>query len=203
MNKFSINQRKEVLVLFSGGIDSTACIYYYKQLGFHVQGLFIDYGQKSSKYERIAIKNLSKYYKIYTQLIRINSKLMIKNGEIQGRNIFLLSVALLNFPYSKGLISLGIHSGTNYFDCSPEFVEKSQEIFDLYSHGNITIDCPFIAMSKEEIFEFCNINKISIKDTYSCEYGSDVQPCGKCLTCKDLMKLYEIKDKNDQTPIWD
>jgi len=194
---------KEVLVLFSGGIDSTACIYYYKQLGFHVQGLFIDYGQKSSKHEKTAVTKLSKYFEIDTQLIRINSNLLIKDGEIQGRNIFLLSVALLNFPYLKGLIALGIHSGTNYLDCSEEFVKRAQEIFDLYSNGNITIDCPFIAMSKEDIFEFCRMKEISLKDTYSCEYGSDIQPCGKCLTCKDLLKLYEIKNENAQTSFWD
>lgn len=187
-----MEEKKEVLVLFSGGIDSTACIYYYKQLGFHVQGLFINYGQKSSKHEKAAIKKLSKYFEIDTQIISINSNLIIKNGEIQGRNTFFLSIALLNFPYSKGLISLGIHSGTNYPDCSSEFIKKNQEIFDLYSNGNITIDCPFIEMSKREIFEFCRIKSISLEDTYSCELGSDIQPCGECLTCKDLMTLYEI-----------
>jgi len=187
-----MKEKREVLVLFSGGIDSTACIYYYKQLGFHVQGLFIDYGQISSKHEIKAIRKLSKYFKINTRIIKINTNPIVNNGEILGRNNFLLSVALISFPYAKGLISLGIHSGTNYPDCSTEFIKINQDIFDLYSNGNITIDCPFLEMSKREIFEFCKIKGISLNDTYSCELGSDVQPCGECLTCKDLMTLYEI-----------
>lgn len=189
-----MTEKKEVLVLFSGGIDSSACIYYYKQLGFHVQGLFVDYEQKSSKNEKIAVKKLSKHFNIYTPIIKINTNPTVNNGVIQGRNYLLLSIALMNFPFIKGLISLGIHSGTNYIDCTTEFVKKTQKIFDLYTNGNITIDCPFINFTKREIYEYCKTNKLPLHSTYSCENGAKIQPCGKCSTCKDLIVLYELKD---------
>jgi len=34
---------KRALVLASGGIDSTACLFYYKELGYDVEALFVDY----------------------------------------------------------------------------------------------------------------------------------------------------------------
>jgi len=188
-------ENKKVIVLFSGGIDSTACISYYLQRNFKVEGLFVNYGQKAYKYEKVAVEKISEYFDINTQTIKINSKLIIENGVIQGRNNFLLSIALMNFQYSNGLISLGIHSGTDLPDCSKDFVQKEQEIFDVYSSGNITIDCPFVDMTKRDIFEFCIINKLPLNLTYSCENGSAKQPCGKCSTCKDLIDLYEIESK--------
>jgi len=187
-------ENNKVVILFSGGIDSTACISYYQQRNFKVEGLFINYGQKAYKYEKNAVEKISEYFKINTQIIKINAKLIIENGIIQGRNNFLLSVALMNFPYSNGLISLGIHSSTIFPDCSQNFIQKEQEIFDLYSSGNIIIDCPFVNMTKRDIFEFCVINKLPLNLTYSCENGAAKQPCGKCSTCKDLIELYEIKN---------
>lgn len=184
----------KVIVLFSGGIDSTACIHYYKGLGFYVEGLFINYGQKSFKYEKRAVSKLSKHFGISTKIISVTTKPIVNNGIIQGRNNFLLSIALMNFPFSTGLISLGIHSGTKYPDCSKEFVYMTQEIFNLYSSGNISVDAPFIDMSKGEIFEFCKKHNLPLNLTYSCENGSNLQPCGKCSTCKDLMLLYETKN---------
>ena len=53
---------KNVLVLLSGGIDST-CIHYYQNLGYNVKGLFIDYGQPAANQENI-IKKISDILKI-------------------------------------------------------------------------------------------------------------------------------------------
>ncbi len=33
----------------SGGIDSTACINFYKKMEFNVEGIFFDYGLASNK----------------------------------------------------------------------------------------------------------------------------------------------------------
>lgn len=185
---------KNVLILFSGGIDSTGCVHYYKNLGFNVEGLFIDYGHKSVTYEKKAVNKLSAYYGINTKIIEVKTDFTLSNGEIQGRNFFFISLALLNISFTNGIISLGIHSGTSYTDCTKDFVNKSQEIIDIYTFGKIQINCPFIDMTKREIYEYCKINRVPIDLTYSCEIGSKNQPCGKCLTCKDLKLLYEIEN---------
>ena len=38
-----------VRALVSGGIDSTACINFYKNLNFDVEAIFVDFGQPSRK----------------------------------------------------------------------------------------------------------------------------------------------------------
>lgn len=187
------SHKKEVMVLFSGGIDSTACIHYYKILNYNVNGLFVNYGQMASDQERIAIKQISDHYSIKTEEIYIETQLLIKNGVTQGRNLLLLSIAVMNYTRSSGLISLGIHSGTVFPDCSKEFVHKFQAILDMYFNGSLIVDCPFIDFSKREIFEFCLTNKVPLKLTYSCELGK-IQPCGECSSCIALIKLYEIKN---------
>ena len=184
------SNKKHVLLLLSGGIDSTACIHYYKTLGFEVECLFVIYGQKAKQKEIIAVKNISKYYNVKVRTVSIETELVVENGIILGRNILLLSVALMNFSKPKGIIAMGVHTGTKFPDCSKEFIEKTQMVFNSYKAGSIIVDCPFISMTKLEIFEYCKINKIPLKYTYSCEYGKQ-QPCGECSTCIDLMKLYD------------
>lgn len=187
-----MNINKSVLVLFSGGIDSTACLQYYKSLGYIVEGLFINYNQKSLKNEEKAVQVLSDYFKIKTRTIKIDTNKIINGGEILGRNFMFLSIALMNFSFQNGLISLGIHAGTSYPDCSKEFIIKSQRIFNLYTSGNIIIDCPFIELNKREVFEYFKQQNLPINYTYSCENGAEIQPCGNCSSCKDLISLYEI-----------
>lgn len=193
--RYNINDMiKNVLILFSGGIDSTLCIHYYQKLGYNVKGLFIDYGQPAALKEKIATECLSSYLKIETLQIKTDLRPNIEKGLIQGRNYLLLSISLSCFPFTEGIISLGIHSGTKYADCSPNFIELNQKIFDLYTNGNIVIDCPFLLMNKNDIYRYFLKSTIPIELTYSCELGGDT-PCGKCLTCLDIKALKnESKD---------
>ena len=177
----------------SGGIDSSSCIYYYKKLGFNVHGLFVNYGQKAFIQEEKSVKSISKYFSIKTQTVETTIKPIIENSTILGRNYFLLSAAIMSLPFTKGIISLGIHSGTKFPDCTSVFIKTNQEIIDLYSNGNIIIDCPFIELHKQEIIKYFMIAGIPIKYTYSCEEGK-VKPCRKCLTCIDLKQLYESEN---------
>lgn len=182
------NTTKDVLVLISGGIDSTACIHYYQQLNYKVTGFFIDYGQPAAKQEKIAVNKISDFFEIDTMLVESNIPLSIKEGFIQGRNLLLIAISLSSFPFKKGIISLGIHSGTEYPDCSQDFVELNQRMLDLYTGGNIILDCPFIDLNKLEIYNYFMQTDVPIEFTYSCEAGTE-KPCGVCLSCKDEKKL--------------
>lgn len=180
---------KNVLVLLSGGIDSTACVHYYLKLNFLVTCLFIDYGQKAKIKEYLSAKKVAKYYEIKLKKISVTHLNKMSSGLIYGRNLFLLSTALLCFG-NRGLIAFGIHDGTAYKDCKPYFVEIVQKIVDIYYGGNVIIDTPFIKFTKNEIWNYCLENNVPVNITYSCENGKD-QPCGKCESCKDLILLYE------------
>ena len=109
-----------------------------------------------------------------------------------GRNSLLLNVALIVFPFKTGLISLGIHSGTNYSDCTEKFIVEMQDIFNIYTNGRIQIDAPFLKWNKNQIWEFLKSQNVPLHFTYSCELG-EKQPCGKCKSCNDLEVLYAGK----------
>lgn len=43
--------KRRVIVLASGGVDSTACLFYYREAGHDVEALFIDYGHPANPIE--------------------------------------------------------------------------------------------------------------------------------------------------------
>ena len=175
------------LILISGGIDSTACIKYYQDLGFNVDGFFVNYGQKAHLKEYEAVKKISAFYEIAYTTLTLQDTLDISSGEILGRNGFLIMAALLANPNFSGLLVLGIHSGISYYDCSKEFIKKMNSIVMEYSNGQIKIDTPFIDWDKKMIVSYCRDTGVPLHLTYSCENGDD--PCGKCLSCLDRSAL--------------
>ena len=92
-----------------------------------------------------------------------------------------------------GIISIGIHRGTNYYDCSEPFFKDVSFLIDQSTNGKVLLDAPFLKWNKAEIWEFCKLSNVPIGKAYSCESGSE-KPCGKCQTCKDLKKLYARKN---------
>jgi 7-cyano-7-deazaguanine synthase len=187
------NQLTNVLILTSGGIDSTACLaYYLNKPNILATPLFVDYGQAAANYEFKAVQAVCKHYQVNLETISISSKAGFSKGFITGRNMMLLAMALMFSSYPNGLVALGIHAGTNYFDCTKDFITKMQNLYDLYADGRYTIDTPFIEWSKPDIWQYCIENKVPVDLTYSCESGTK-PVCGRCLSCKDIEALYATK----------
>lgn len=186
------------MVLLSGGIDSSACIQYYQENGFEVEGLFVDFGQLAVSRERKAVTRITKHYNIKSSVLTNKGFPPFRDGEIQGRNLFLVSSALMFLKSRHAIIALGIHAGTNYIDCSELFVQKLNVILDMYSSGKTTLGAPFLSFTKAEIFEYSKIKGLPVELTYSCELGLQ-QPCGKCSSCKDLRTLYASTNKYSKT----
>ncbi|MCX6673891.1 MAG: 7-cyano-7-deazaguanine synthase [Methanothrix sp.] len=172
------------LVLLSGGLDSTACIYYYINLGFQVRTLFIDYGQRAGKNEFQSASNIASYFGVSFKCCKFECEKDFLPGEIKGRNAFLVLSALLADPKITGLISIGVHSGTTYYDCSEAFIKEMNRILQGYFDGRVILSAPFLRWNKRMIFNYFKDNRLPIHLTYSCENGTDI-PCGKCLSCLD------------------
>ena len=176
----------------SGGIDSTTCMLFYRQQGFRIEGLFIDYGQPAVKKELQAIEKLATLYSISIKRVILSGIEIQALHEIPGRNELFLSIATMYFPEPSGIIAIGVHDGTLYYDCSKDFIFYTQHIIDGYKDGRISIGVPFLEWSKLEIWNYLKQFRLPIGITYSCELGLD-QPCGKCSSCKDLEALYACK----------
>lgn len=178
-----------VYILFSGGIDSSALIPYYRELGYNIHLIFVEYGQKACNFEYNSVKKISTYYDLSVTKIQLDLQNKL-SGTILARNSFLIFGTILAKQINKGIISLGVHSGTPYKDCSLEFIETTRDSLNVQGLDQVKIDAPFIEMNKHEIWEYAKSKKVPLKLTYSCELGNK-QPCDTCPSCKDLKKLYD------------
>jgi 7-cyano-7-deazaguanine synthase len=180
--------RTPVLVLLSGGIDSAACLDFYIKEKRDVFSIFVDYGQKAKEQEFISSKKIASHYDVPLTNLEILSSSHFSEGEIMGRNGFLLMLALMYKPIEYGIIAIGIHSGTPYYDCSEGFINEIDRLAENYSCGKIKFEAPFVKWDKRMIVQYCRENDVPLNLTYSCEAGAS-PPCGKCLSCMDRRAL--------------
>jgi Queuosine biosynthesis protein QueC len=123
------HRRFKTVVLPSGGIDSTSCLWYYLRRGFRAQALFVDYGQISSKRELRAARLVCNHFRVPLKVVELNGTVPHGPGLIRGRNGFLLLTAMMESEINKGVIALGIHAGTEYKGCSSRICARSANGF--------------------------------------------------------------------------
>lgn len=186
--KSRIIRQQRAWLLLSGGIDSTACLAFYLKQGLYVQCLHISFGQPALMCERDAAASVARHFDVPLRILHWSGSMNFREGEIVGRNAFLLMGALTEIDRSSGILATGFHAGTSYFDCSQGFLSAMQAVVDGYCDGRIKLAAPFIEWSKQQVFAFCNSEGVPIDLTYSCEKGTE-QPCGKCLSCRDRRAL--------------
>jgi 7-cyano-7-deazaguanine synthase len=191
------NQR-HAMVLLSGGMDSAACVHYYISLGYSVDALHVNYGQRASGMESQSALQIADRYGICLRSISFDSSLKYGPGVIPGRNAFLLLAALLACPGFRGIISMGIHAGTPYYDCGDRFVRALRVIVSEYTDGETVLDFPFLRWTKSMIFDYCTSSGVPLSLCYSCERGSTI-PCGTCSSCKDMEALHALSGIRSET----
>jgi 7-cyano-7-deazaguanine synthase len=155
-----------VLVLLSGGVDSAACVEYYVSRGHNVTALHINYGQPHWAEEQAAASSVATYFKIPLRQLSITG-LSFTEGYIPSRNAILLCLGLLVSCEEFNLIALGIHADTSYVDCSPEFVQLMQNVFNLYEQGRTRVAAPFLTWTKNEIWDYASVQNVPLHMTYS------------------------------------
>jgi 7-cyano-7-deazaguanine synthase len=178
----------DAIVLLSGGIDSAACAWCLRDHGYSVRGLFVDYGQRAAPLEKNSAQALSKALEIALDCVSLASPAGFGAGETTGRNAFLVFAALLTSRLHSGVIAMGIHSGTPYYDCSTAFVQSIDRLLAEHTDGRVRLSTPFITWSKKNIFDYYKASGLSIELTYSCESGQ-MPTCGTCLSCLDRRML--------------
>ena len=137
---------RNVLVLSSGGIDSTACLSYYLLNGYSPCAMWVDYGQAAKVPELNAVQAITVYFGVPLKIVKVQGLqwFVTQSGdELRGRNLLLGSIGVCSFPFSHGLIAMGIHEGTNYRDCSIEFQTEIDTLVRTMSAGCLAMDFPF------------------------------------------------------------
>jgi len=120
------------------------------------------------------------------------------------RNGLILSavsaLALSLYPNDEIWIYLGNHAddvaGNAYADCSPEFTEAMQDAIFFGTYGKVHVASPLVHLTKAQVVKRGLDLKVPYELTWSCYKGGD-KPCGKCGTCIDRAKAFEINGVKD------
>jgi len=197
---------KRVLVLHSGGMDSTTCLYKAKAEGAEVLSLGIDYGQKLAVEMVFAMRQCDAL-QIPRDVIsvlwtkpqrpipvgRLVSEMSqsISPAFLPGRNVVFLSLAC---AHSAGIAADEVQIGLNsvdysgYPDCTVEFFEAYRSMVGLAFPDGPQISAPLLTFSKPEIARLARDLGIGEHDTWSCYKPQvtlgGVAPCHECDACR-------------------
>ena len=120
---------------------------------------------------------------------RISTYVPFRNG------LFLSTAASIALSKNCQIIYYGAHSddsaGNAYPDCSPEFNEAMNQAIYLGSGKEVRIEAPFVNMHKSDIVKKGLELNLPYELTWSCYEGKE-HSCGKCGTCIDREKAFEI-----------
>ncbi len=203
-NKTTVEREKpnddnnyEVLLSFSGGVDSTAGLLHALDRKLKVKPVFICFGQKNEKEEIATVRNILKKLNIELIVIKINIDKYIdhdwsrwKLGIIPARNYLFASFAasmLSRSPEARQIWICAHKEEINPIntDKSSRFFGSSSKIFSEYYKKEITVFTPFKKITKPEIVSYWNKNWVqkyglNVEDTVSCYFGNN---CGTCKAC--------------------
>jgi 7-cyano-7-deazaguanine synthase len=114
--------------------------------------------------------------------------------------LFISSAAAIALSKDCGVIYYGAHSddaaGNAYPDCSDVFNEAMNKAVYEGSGHQLKIEAPFVNMNKAQVVKTGLEIGVPYELTWSCYEGKD-EPCGKCGTCIDRQKAFELNGTTD------
>lgn len=204
---------KKAIVLFSGGLDSTTCLYWALAQGYTCETLTVTYGQRHSREIESAQKIAAKLG-VKTHFIEVNLPWLItsslvdvtqtlpnqslseieKHGipstYVPGRNLLFLSMAgsLLDSVNADAIIAgPNAVDFSGYPDCTPDFYKAAAQALNRGTKKGVTegieVLAPLMYLSKTDIVRLAAQLKVPFELTWSCYAGGD-KPCGVCDSCK-------------------
>jgi len=172
---------RSCVVLLSGGIDSALVASLLRRDGWAIQAIWVGYGQPAASAERRASRAVAEHYGLLWREAVVRGIRVPAEGEIPGRNDMLVTTARACVP---GLsIAIGIHAGTAYPDCSPQWLHAWEQLLDVQRSGEIALLAPLAPLHKPQVLALARDCEVPVGLTYSCEAGP--RPCGRCLSCQD------------------
>ncbi|BAK54783.1 7-cyano-7-deazaguanine synthase QueC [Sulfurisphaera tokodaii] len=216
---------KKVLVIASGGLDSTVAATYLLRQGYEITLLHFNYHHKAEEREREAVKKIAEYLQvplieIDTDLFKIigHTTLLKGGGEIvkdrlgeegaefahewvPARNLIFYSVALaLAEAYGYDAIASGINleEAGAYPDNEMEFVRLFAKLSPYATGPNkkVEVMMPVGNLVKHEIVKLGVEIGAPLHLTWSCYEGGQ-KHCGKCGPCYMRKMAFRINGLND------
>ena len=194
----------KALVVFSGGQDSTTCLYWAKKHFTHVEALTIDYGQRHKIELEAAQKicDLSSTPQHFLKMdtfgqiggnslldtdMEIKDDAEIPNTFVPGRNlIFMTYAASLAYTLNISHLVTGVcqtdYSG--YPDCRRNTLNALEQSISLGLENTVHTHTPLMDLTKAESIQMAQEFGAmeALQYSHTC-YEGKVPPCGKCPAC--------------------
>ena len=202
---------ESALVVFSGGQDSTTCLYWAKKNFKRVVALSFIYGQKHVKEVDLA-RDLAKeagvewasmdvsfISKLSTGCSLTDTSLQIEEEKpadslpstfVPGRNMFFLSIAAV-YAREHGIHDLvtGVSQTdfSGYPDCRDSFIKSLNVTLNLAMDEQFRIHTPLMWLDKAQTWQLSD--ELGVMDiirykTLTCYNGIQGDGCGHCPACR-------------------
>jgi len=202
-----------LVLVYSGGLDSTVLLYHLQAEGHEVHCLGVDYGQRHQRELRAGREvcdRLGVEYRLadlaavrplhagscLTDALEVPTGTYtlenMKSTVVPNRNMILLAVAI---GWAVSLRADGVayaaHAGDHpvYPDCRPEFAEAMARAAALCDWHPVQLLRPFIGWSKDAIVKRGAELGVPFELTWSCYQGRD-RHCGRCGTCVERRSAF-------------
>lgn len=213
------------LVVFSGGQDSTTCLYWAKKHFKEVYALSFVYGQKHVKEVELA-REIARKAEVHFDVMdvsfigRLGSNSLtdtsihmdeekpdgsFPNTFVPGRNLFFLSIAAV-YARERGIAHMvtGVSQTdfSGYPDCRDSFIKSLNVTLNLAMDEQFVIHTPLMWIDKAQTWASADelgVLDIVRRDTLTCYNGVQGDGCGHCPACKlrreGLEKYLASKEK--------
>ncbi|NUT47304.1 MAG: 7-cyano-7-deazaguanine synthase QueC [Saccharothrix sp.] len=214
-----------VVVVLSGGMDSTTLMAHYAALRRSIVAVTVDYGQRHRR-EIDSARRVAEHYGAVHQVVDLSgfgallggsaltdSAVDVPEGHyaehsmratvVPNRNAVLANVAVsIAVARRAGVVALGMHSGDHFIypDCRPAFVEALRGLVAVANEGFPTpeVQAPFMTWTKAEIAAHGVALGAPLELSWSCYKGGDVH-CGVCGTCYERREAFRDAGVADPT----
>lgn len=220
---FALSLTKEkAVVVFSGGQDSTTCLFWALETFQEVRAVTFDYGQRHREEIEVA-KEITQEIGVPHAILDMSllnqlapnaltrKEIDIEAGEagelpntfVEGRNLLFFSVAAI-YASQHGAkhIVTGVSETdySGYPDCRDSFVKSLNVSINLALDKNLVLHTPLMWRDKKETWELADqLGKLSyVKEkTLTCYNGIRGDGCGECPACRLRRQGYEqyMKEK--------
>jgi 7-cyano-7-deazaguanine synthase len=187
-----------IVILVSGGLDSTLMSVLAKEEGIQTYPLFIDYGQLCLEREWEACIKVHSKLKLPKPIkmslggfgSTIPSGLTRREMNINedaflpGRNLlFILAGCAYAYTKNVNAVAIGFLSEETHLfpDQTKAFVDSTQIAISIAIDRNIKIVTPLMNLNKPDVIALAKMK--GIEGTYSCHAGT-IPRCGICIACK-------------------
>lgn len=198
----------KLVLVYSGGLDSTVLLHHLLAEGHEIHCLGIDYGQRHRRElvsgqaicERLgveyrvvdltAIRPLLKGSSLTDSVSLPEGAYNIENMKstvVPNRNMILLSLAIAWAASLRAdAVAYAAHAGDHplYPDCRPEFAQAMDRAAALCDWNPVRLLRPFIDMGKRDIVRRGAELGVPFELTWSCYQGGQ-RHCGRCGTCRE------------------